>query len=67
MKGLFPCVVRCAGQTGIMFLNEVALGREYDITMDDSSLRKAPDGYHSVVARGCTEPGIALLGGGAYS
>ncbi|KAK1796545.1 hypothetical protein P4O66_009581 [Electrophorus voltai] len=41
---------------GIMFLNEVALGKEYPIVSDDSSLRKAPDGYHSVVARGRQEP-----------
>ncbi|KAM9325285.1 protein mono-ADP-ribosyltransferase PARP3 [Gastrophryne carolinensis] len=41
---------------GIMFLNEVALGKEYHITQDDPSLRAAPKGYHSVVARGWTEP-----------
>ncbi|XP_014344157.1 protein mono-ADP-ribosyltransferase PARP3 [Latimeria chalumnae] len=41
---------------GIMFLGEVALGKEYHITTDDSSLRAAPPGYNCVVARGCTEP-----------
>ncbi|XP_072276486.1 protein mono-ADP-ribosyltransferase PARP3 [Pyxicephalus adspersus] len=41
---------------GIMFLNEVALGKEHHITRDDSSLKKAPPGYDSVVARGITEP-----------
>lgn len=41
---------------GIMFLNEVALGKEYTITEDDCSLRKAPAGYDSVVARGNQEP-----------
>ncbi|XP_040214639.1 protein mono-ADP-ribosyltransferase PARP3 [Rana temporaria] len=41
---------------GIMFLNEVALGEEYHITTDDCSLKKAPAGYDSVVARGMTEP-----------
>eukprot|EP01080_Neovahlkampfia_damariscottae_P011102 gene11102-3809_t len=41
---------------GIMFLNEVALGEEYHITQDDSSLRCAPKGYDSVVAQGRTEP-----------
>ena len=41
-----------------MFLNEVALGKEYSITEDDSSLVKAPNGYDSVVARGENEPGI---------
>uniref|UniRef100_A0A671Q7G2 Poly [ADP-ribose] polymerase n=1 Tax=Sinocyclocheilus anshuiensis TaxID=1608454 RepID=A0A671Q7G2_9TELE len=44
---------------GIMFLNEVALGKEYTITQDDSSLRKAPAGYDSVVARGSQEPGFS--------
>ncbi|XP_071784252.1 protein mono-ADP-ribosyltransferase PARP3-like [Asterias amurensis] len=42
--------------TGIMFLNEVALGKEHHITMDDSSLRKAPSGYDCVIAKGRTEP-----------
>ncbi len=40
-----------------MFLAEVALGKENSITRDDSSLRKAPNGYDCVVARGHTEPG----------
>lgn len=40
-----------------MFLNEVALGKEYTIRIDDPSLRKAPNGYDSVVARGRQEPG----------
>lgn len=43
-----------------MFLNEVALGKEYTITRDDTSLRKAPVGYDSVVARGTQEPGWCL-------
>ncbi|XP_003217614.2 protein mono-ADP-ribosyltransferase PARP3 [Anolis carolinensis] len=43
-------------QVGIMFLNEVALGKEHRITCDDSSLRKPPDGYDSVLACGRTEP-----------
>ncbi|KAL8212335.1 UNVERIFIED_CONTAM: Poly [ADP-ribose] polymerase 3 [Gekko kuhli] len=43
-------------QVGIMFLNEVALGKEYRITHDDPSLRKPPDGYDSVLACGATEP-----------
>uniref|UniRef100_A0A8C6U288 Poly [ADP-ribose] polymerase n=1 Tax=Neogobius melanostomus TaxID=47308 RepID=A0A8C6U288_9GOBI len=42
--------------TGIMFLNEVALGKEKNITADDSSLKKAPNGFDSVVARGRVEP-----------
>uniref|UniRef100_A0A3Q1IU60 Poly [ADP-ribose] polymerase n=1 Tax=Anabas testudineus TaxID=64144 RepID=A0A3Q1IU60_ANATE len=50
------CYVRPSKNTGVMFLNEVALGKEYTITKDDSSLTKAPAGYDSVVARGCMEP-----------
>lgn len=41
---------------GIMFLNEVALGKEHHITRDDCSLTKPPAGFDSIVARGCTEP-----------
>jgi len=41
---------------GVMFLTEVALGTSYEITEDDSSLRVAPKGYHSVLAQGRTEP-----------
>ncbi|KAL3852914.1 hypothetical protein ACJMK2_016520 [Sinanodonta woodiana] len=48
--------VRPAGKTGIMFLNEVALGKEYHITMDDCSLTQPPSGYDSIVAKGQTEP-----------
>ena len=40
-----------------MFLAEVALGKEHEITSDNCSLRKAPNGYDCVVARGHTEPG----------
>ena len=40
-----------------MFLNEVALGKEHHITMDDSSLVAPPKGFDSVVAKGRTEPG----------
>ncbi|XP_058024705.1 protein mono-ADP-ribosyltransferase PARP3-like isoform X3 [Ahaetulla prasina] len=41
---------------GIMFLNEVALGKVYTITQDDCSLCKPPVGYDSVQACGRTEP-----------
>ena len=51
-------IVRSVMQQGIMFLGEVALGKEYGITRDDSSLVKAPKGYDCVVARGRTEPGL---------
>jgi hypothetical protein len=49
--------VRTAGNIGIMFLNEVALGKEHHITKDDSSLTTPPKGYDSIVAKGWTEPG----------
>ncbi|KAG9353256.1 hypothetical protein JZ751_017832 [Albula glossodonta] len=42
--------------TGVMFLNEVALGKEKSITMDDCSLTEPPKGYDCVVARGSVEP-----------
>jgi poly [ADP-ribose] polymerase len=44
------------GNIGVMFLAEVALGKEHSITRDDRSLKSAPKGFHSVVARGRTEP-----------
>ena len=44
--------------TGIMFLNEVALGEEHHIIRGDGSLTTAPSGYHSIVAKGQTEPGV---------
>jgi len=45
-----------AGNTGIMFLNEVVLGNECHIVEDDSSLRQAPKGFDSIIAKGWTEP-----------
>ncbi|GAV09038.1 hypothetical protein RvY_18641-2 [Ramazzottius varieornatus] len=52
---------RPAGKRGLMFLNEVALGKEYEITRDDSSLKEAPKGHDSVVARGQFEPGQNIV------
>lgn len=43
-----------------MFLNEVVLGEEHHISRDDSSLTAAPKGYHSVIAKGRTEPDSKL-------
>jgi hypothetical protein len=40
-----------------MFLNEVALGKEKSITQGDGSLKAAPSGFDSIVARGQQEPG----------
>jgi poly [ADP-ribose] polymerase len=45
-----------SGGRGVMFLTEVALGKEHSITKDDSSLKAAPKGFHSIVARGQKEP-----------
>ena len=42
---------------GVMFLGEVALGREHHIKHVDGSLTRAPDGYDSIVARRHTELG----------
>ena len=43
---------------GVMFLGEVAqLGREHHIKHVDGTLKRAPDGYDSIVAHGHTEPG----------
>lgn len=41
---------------GIMFLNEVVLGKEHHITKDDPSLTKPPSGFDCVIAKGLTEP-----------
>ncbi|XP_067159689.1 protein mono-ADP-ribosyltransferase PARP3 isoform X6 [Apteryx mantelli] len=49
--------VGCTSQrVGIMFLNEVALGKPYCITQDDPTLCRPPAGYDSVLACGRTEP-----------
>ncbi|XP_060984450.1 protein mono-ADP-ribosyltransferase PARP3 isoform X2 [Dama dama] len=45
-----------AHRIGYMFLGEVALGREYHITVDEPSLKQPPSGFDSVIARGHTEP-----------
>lgn len=49
--------MQCAGTTGIMFLNEVALGKEHLITQDNWQLKAAPKGYDCIIAKGWTEPG----------
>ena len=51
--------VRPAGKIGIMFLTEVALGNEHHIKRDNCSLTAAPSGFHSIIARGHTEPGMS--------
>ncbi|XP_041837139.1 protein mono-ADP-ribosyltransferase PARP3 [Melanotaenia boesemani] len=50
------CYVRPSKNIGVMFLSEVALGKEHTITNDNPSLKKAPAGFDSVVARGQVEP-----------
>eukprot|EP00026_Physarum_polycephalum_P008997 Phypoly_transcript_09105.p1 GENE.Phypoly_transcript_09105~~Phypoly_transcript_09105.p1 ORF type:complete len:456 (+),score=85.06 Phypoly_transcript_09105:121-1368(+) len=42
--------------TGLVLLNEVALGRIHRIQHDNSSLRNAPDGFDSVLAEGRIMP-----------
>lgn len=54
--------MRTSNRTGVMFLSEVALGKEHTITEDQSSLKKAPSGFDSVVARGRVEPGTVVTG-----
>lgn len=44
---------------GIMFLNEVVLGKEYSTTQD-KDFKKAPNGYDSVVGRGMLPTAISL-------
>jgi len=46
----------CKDGTSIMFLAEVALGKEHHITQDDSSLKAAPTGFDSIVAQGWHDP-----------
>jgi len=41
---------------GLMFLNEVILGKPHTITNDDSSFVAAPKGHDSVIALGRIEP-----------
>ena len=41
---------------GVMFLCEAALGKEHHISRDNSSLKKAPSGYDSIIAKGRVEP-----------
>lgn len=48
--------VGTVGKTGIMFLNEVALGKSQIVKQNQSHLKAAPAGYDSVLAIGCTEP-----------
>ena len=47
---------------GIMFLNEVVVGKPCQIYQDDSSLVAAPKGYNSVIAVGTQEPGALQRG-----
>ena len=47
---------RTGNNTGIMFLNEVALGKPKEIFQGDSSITAAPPGFDSVWAKGTQEP-----------
>lgn len=44
------------GKDGIMFLNEVCLGKEYHVDTNQCHLKAAPKGYDCVIAQGNTEP-----------
>ena len=54
----YVVIVRPVGKTGVMFLDEIILGKEYFIAGSDGSLVKAPNGYDSVVYLGGDKPGI---------
>lgn len=54
--GYVGCAQDGKQRTGVMFLVEAALGKEHHITRDDSSLRAAPKGFDSIVAKGYGEP-----------
>merc|ERR1712137_214248 len=55
-NGKSSAYVSCSGKTGVMFLGEAVLGKEHHIDTDDPSLRAAPPGYDSIVAKGRVEP-----------
>lgn len=48
--------VGTVGTKGIMFLNEVALGKEHHVDTNQSHLKAAPTGFDCVIAQGNTEP-----------
>lgn len=52
--------VGTVGTKGIMFLNEVALGNEYNVAVNHSHLKDAPAGHDCVIAQGNTEPGKSV-------
>ena len=54
-------VGRTADGTGIMFLNEAALGKEHTLLMDDYRLTAPPSGRDCIIARGQTEPGRTII------
>jgi poly [ADP-ribose] polymerase len=49
-------VGRTSDGIGMMFLCEAVLGKEHHINRDDSSLRAAPKGFDSVIAKGWKMP-----------
>lgn len=54
---MFLSAVSPAGKKGIMFLNEVAIGKQHCIYSDNPNLTTPPKGYDSVLACGTQEPG----------
>jgi poly [ADP-ribose] polymerase len=55
-RALYECAHCCVVRVIAL---EVALGKEHSITRDDSSLKVAPKGFDSIVARGVVEPSVA--------
>jgi len=55
----WPAKVKGGAQVGVLFLAEVALGKEHHIYVDQSRLTAPPSGFESVVAFGVTEPDAA--------
>ena len=47
-----------ADGTGIMFLNEAALGKEHHITTCNFRLTAPPKGFDSIIAKGRNEPSM---------
>lgn len=61
IRSLFCFSVGTVGTKGIMFLNEVALGKEHHVDTNQCHLKAAPAGYDCVIAQGNTEPGRFLF------
>ena len=54
-------------RVGFMFLAEAALGKEHHITRDDSSLKRAPPGFDSIIAKVGASPCASISSALVYS